>query len=197
MRQEPQLAFRIEDAWGSVDPTEWCSWLHGERELDGVMAQINGQKARARSARHCRTEDSMLGTPSLWLPNLLHKDHHLRGLGQVIPLQGLWPGLSSPGLGSKSSPPGGFPEPQPEIMTQFCFVFFTAPRKWKCWSLSPVWLCNSMDCSLPGSSVRGILQARILEWVAIPFSRGSSQPRDQTWIFFFAGRFQVFHSHHY
>ena len=35
-------------------------------------------------------------------------------------------------------------------------------------------LCNPMDCSLPGSSVLGILQARILDWVAIPFSRGSS-----------------------
>ena len=35
-------------------------------------------------------------------------------------------------------------------------------------------LCNPMDCSLPGSSVQGILQARILEWVAMPFSRGSS-----------------------
>jgi len=35
-----------------------------------------------------------------------------------------------------------------------------------------------MDCSLPGPSVHGILQARILEWVAVPFSRGSSQPRD-------------------
>ena len=35
-------------------------------------------------------------------------------------------------------------------------------------------LCNPMDCSLPGSSVHGILQARILGWVAIPFSRGSS-----------------------
>ena len=44
-------------------------------------------------------------------------------------------------------------------------------------------LCNPMDCSLPGSSVRGILQARILEWVAIPFSRGSSRPRNQTWVF--------------
>ena len=41
-------------------------------------------------------------------------------------------------------------------------------------------LCDPMDCSLPGSSVHEILQARILEWVAIPFSRGSSQPRDQT-----------------
>ena len=37
-----------------------------------------------------------------------------------------------------------------------------------------------MDCSLPGSSVHGIFQARILEWVAISFSRGSSQPKDQT-----------------
>ena len=42
-------------------------------------------------------------------------------------------------------------------------------------------LCNPIDCSSPGSSVHGILQARILEWVAFPFSRGSSQPRDQSW----------------
>ena len=41
-------------------------------------------------------------------------------------------------------------------------------------------LCDPMDCSLPGSSVHGIFQARILEWVAVSFSRGSSQPRDQT-----------------
>ena len=41
-------------------------------------------------------------------------------------------------------------------------------------------LCDPMNCSQPGSSVHGILQARILEWVAIPFSRGFSQPRDQT-----------------
>ena len=40
--------------------------------------------------------------------------------------------------------------------------------------------CNPMDCSSPGSSVHGILQARILEWVAVPSSRRSSQPRDQT-----------------
>ena len=44
-------------------------------------------------------------------------------------------------------------------------------------SLSHVWLCDPMDCSLPGSSVQGILQTRILECIAIPFSRGSSQPR--------------------
>ena len=43
-------------------------------------------------------------------------------------------------------------------------------------------LCDPMDCSLPGSSVCGILQARILEWAAISFSRRASQPRDQTWV---------------
>ena len=43
-------------------------------------------------------------------------------------------------------------------------------------------LCDPMDCSLPNSSVHGILQARILKWVAMPSSRGSSQPRDQTHI---------------
>ena len=45
-------------------------------------------------------------------------------------------------------------------------------------------LCVPMDCDLPGSSVHGILQARILEWVAMPSSRGFSRPRDQTCIFF-------------
>ena len=65
-------------------------------------------------------------------------------------------------------------------------------RKWhfflKCW----LWCCvlclvaqscltfyDPMDCSPPGSSVHGIFQARILEWIATPFSRGSSQPRDE------------------
>ena len=43
-------------------------------------------------------------------------------------------------------------------------------------------LLGVVDCSLPGSSVHGIFQAIVLEWVAISFSRGSSQPRDQTWV---------------
>ena len=46
-----------------------------------------------------------------------------------------------------------------------------------------------MDCSPPGSSVEGILQARLLKWVAIPFSRVSSQPRDQTRVSGIAGGF--------
>ena len=49
-------------------------------------------------------------------------------------------------------------------------------------------LCDPMDCSLPGSSIHGIFQARVLEWVAISFSRGSSQPRDRTWVSHIVGR---------
>ena len=50
-------------------------------------------------------------------------------------------------------------------------------------------LCDPVDCSPPGSSVHGILQARILEWVAIPFSRRSYWPRDRTQISHISGRF--------
>ena len=50
-------------------------------------------------------------------------------------------------------------------------------------------LCNLVDSTLLGSSVHGILQTRILEWVAMPFSRGSSQPRGQTQVSCIAGRF--------
>ena len=57
-------------------------------------------------------------------------------------------------------------------LNKFFFVFEVT-------QLCPT-LCNPMDCNPPGSSVHGILQARILEWVAISFSRGSSGTRDQT-----------------
>ena len=48
---------------------------------------------------------------------------------------------------------------------------------------------DPMNCSLPGSSVHGILQARLLEWVAVPFSRRSSQPRNKTGVSCIAGEF--------
>ena len=59
-------------------------------------------------------------------------------------------------------------------------------------------LYDPMDCSLPGSSVHGILQSRILEWVAISFSRGSSQPRDWTSISYVSciGRGVLYCYHH-
>ena len=49
-------------------------------------------------------------------------------------------------------------------------------------------LCEPMDCSPPGSCVHGILQARVLEWIAISFSRGSSPPRDWYWVSCIANR---------
>ena len=55
-------------------------------------------------------------------------------------------------------------------------------------SQSCLTLYDPVDCSLPGSSIHGIFQARVLEWVAISFSRGSSQPRGWTWISCIAGR---------
>ena len=63
---------------------------------------------------------------------------------------------------------------------------------WK-WSESEVaqscpTLCDLMDCNSPGSSVHGIFQARVLEWVAISFSRGSSRPRDRTQVSRIIGR---------
>ena len=57
------------------------------------------------------------------------------------------------------------------LLTQLCLTF-----------------CEPMDCSPPGSCVHGILQARVLEWVAISFSRGSSPPRDRYWVSCIAGR---------
>ena len=60
-------------------------------------------------------------------------------------------------------------------------------------------LCNPMNCSMLGSSIHGILWARILEQVVIPFSRGSSQPRDQTWVSYVPriGRQVLYHQCHH
>ena len=64
------------------------------------------------------------------------------------------------------------------VITVLCLVAQPCPT-----------LCDPMDCSPPGSSVHGIRQARILEWLATLTSRGYSQPRDQTWVSRIAGRF--------
>ena len=82
---------------------------------------------------------------------------------------------------------------QPRDRTQVSYTagrFFTswATRKWSEVAQSCPTLCDPMDCSLPGSSIHGILQARVLEWVAISFSRGSSRPRDWTWVAHIPGR---------
>ena len=82
-------------------------------------------------------------------------------------------------------------ESMPLMPPELAGVFFTTNTTWegqlhgtaaaKSLQLCPT-ICDPMDYSPPGSSVHGILQARILEWVAISYSRGSSGPRDQTCV---------------
>ena len=102
-----------------------------------------------------------------------------------FPRQEHWNGLPSP-------PPGDLPDPGTEPVTPASPAltgrFFTAEPPGspqlglsKAAQSCPT-LCDPTDCSPPGSSVRGIFQARVLEWVAISFSRGSSQSRDQTQV---------------
>ena len=71
------------------------------------------------------------------------------------------------------------------LLFYFCFyptsfLLLSLGLKWSEVAQSYPTLCNPIDCSLPGSSIHGIFQAIVLEWIAIFFSRGSSQPRAQT-----------------
>ena len=103
---------------------------------------------------------------------------HQASLSMGFYRQEYWSGLPCP-------PPGDLPDSGtgPVSLTSpvLAGVFFTIKAICCCSvSQSCLTLCNPMDCSPPGSSVHGILQARILEWVAMPSSRRSSQPRDRT-----------------
>ena len=69
----------------------------------------------------------------------------------------------------------------PLLISWFSKHFDKSEVAQSCPTLCPT-LCGPMDCSLPGFSIHGIFQARVPEWVAISFSRGSSQPRDGTWV---------------
>ena len=77
------------------------------------------------------------------------------------------------------------------LHTNVCFLckaFNQYLRVWKVWKSSRSVVSNPMDCRLPCSSIHGIFQARVLEWVAISFSRGSSRPRDRTRVSHIVGR---------
>ena len=102
--------------------------------------------------------------------------------------------------GFPCSPPGDIPNPwiEPVSLTSPALAdrLFIPSTTWEAQQLprvsasqSCLTLCNLMDCGSPGSSVPGILQARILEWVAISVSTGSSRPRDRTWVSHVADRF--------
>ena len=79
----------------------------------------------------------------------------------------------------------------PQNKVCHCFHCFPIYLSWsdgtRCLDFS-FCLCDPMDCSLPGSSINGIFPATVLEWVAISFSRGSSQPRDRTQVSHIVGR---------
>ena len=75
------------------------------------------------------------------------------------------------------------------IIALQCCISFCYITAWISYVLSCSVMSNSFDCSLPGSSVHGILQARTLEWVVMPSSGESSHPRDWTQVSLIAGRF--------
>ena len=112
----------------------------------------------------------------------------------------LWPAAAAKSLQScltlcdpiDSSPPGSRPWDSPGNNTGVGCHFLLQCMKVKSESevaQSCPTLRDPMDCSLPGSSVHAIPQARILEWFAIPFSRISSWPRNQSWVSHIAGKF--------
>ena len=88
-------------------------------------------------------------------------------------------------------PVGDLPDPgiKPTSLTFPALAGRYITTTWVLVAQSCPTLCNPMDYSLPGSSIHGILQVRTLEWVAIPFSRGSSWPRDRTLVSCIASRF--------
>ena len=128
----------------------------------------------------------------LWeVGNPAHQQCHPEVVGESAEGQdGYWPlvggALGREGKRGQDSGTAPHPHPVPTCIPRhdhhspgLCSRFY----KGKCKSLSRVRLCDPMDYT-----VQGILQARILEWEAFPFSRGSSQPRDQTQVFHIAGR---------
>ena len=141
--------------------------------------------------------------------------------GSPFPVPGIWEGLQCPLWDNEH-----FPRSALLVMVSstallhfivgfswglwLCYGYTSWPRllSWQteAWEhclymlscFSRVQLCNPMGWSLPGSSVRGIPQARILGWVSKPSSRGSSQPRDWTCISYVSciGRWVLYHWHH-
>ena len=78
--------------------------------------------------------------------------------------------------------------PHRSLHSTVLYSIYFIYAKWSEVTQTCLTLCDPMDSSLPGSFIHGIFQARVLEWVAISFSRESSQPRDWTWVSCIAGR---------
>ena len=121
--------------------------------IDMAQAQVSGEGVVIRRWGQGKRRRGGEGT-SLALPRPIHR--RKRQTTPDINMQG---NALSPAEGRAASVLGG--KTSESEVAQSCLT-----------------LCNPMDCSLPRSSVHGIFQATVLEWVAIPFSRGSSQPRE-------------------
>ena len=127
----------------------------------------------------------------IWLHPVLVAAHRI-----YFPDQGSNPGLLHWEHGVLTTgPPRKSPIPPSFATTIVCapspltLMIMEKEKNVKVKSLSHVQLfVTPVDCGLPGSSIHGIFQARILEWVATSFSRGSSRPRDWTWVSLMAGR---------
>ena len=119
---------------------------------------------------------------STWQPTPVFspgRPHGQKGLEGYRPWGPKRAGLN---LVTKQSPWGSYVTFNCSFFFFFSFFSSSAKEMGAC-ILSPltcIWLCDPMDCSPPGSSVHGILWARILEWAAMPSSRGSSPPRNWT-----------------
>ena len=140
---------------------------------------------------HCKNHSSQFSKNKYfyWLTmSATHVDEEDSGLLPHSPklalLQGRWILLPATQLERVEFKP--YLHRREEVTSRPPFPF-SKKWKWKAAQSCPT-LCDPMDCSLPGSSVRGIFQARILEWTAISFSGGSSQPRDQTRVSCIPGR---------
>ena len=101
-------------------------------------------------------------------------------LSMAFPRKEYWSGLPFPSPGDLLNP--GIKPMSPALSGRFFTTQFSSVAQ------SCQTLCNSMDCSQPGSSVHGIFQIRIGEWIVISFFRWSSRPRNQTQISHIAGR---------
>ena len=126
---------------------------------------------------------------SVW-PHIAHHIAHQVPLSMEFSKQEYWSGLPCSPPGDLSSP--GIKPWSSALQATYLPLShqgsLSGPWKESEVAQSCPTLCDPVDCSLPSSSVHGILQARILEWVTISFSRGSSQHRDRTRVSRIGGR---------
>ena len=167
--------------WSSVsssvkwEQSGWPFWLwHNISNSSCREARLTQCNQRRRCWKGCYRPDSLLppsSSPSSW-------ESEVQRLGN-------WPKVTQILF---------------IMMTYFNVVFDSINfLMWACMHAKSLWSCpthsDPMDCSLPGSAVHAILQARILEWVAMLSSRRSSRPRDQTLISYvsYIGRQVLYH----